>query len=326
MLAVVFSDIHSHNYKKFDQDGSRLKNTLNVFDDVWKFAHKNNIQVVLFGGDLYDQQKVLPTVVVNAVVAKVKELAESYPDIVCYAVTGNHDQATKSLYGQPAVSALRHLQTVVPNNFKVIDDSGVTLGDRLILHGIPYYEYPEHFRKALADRAADTSAGWTNILMVHQTPNGIYNDFIPADTDVNDELYDSFDFVFCGHIHQHQQITDKFVVVGSPIHRDLGDAGNEKGFLVFDMEKPEEGIDFIPTTGRYPEFRKINSDDPDKSEFVDQGDYVVEIPEILSLNETEKAHVEEFSTKLKPVELVTNFWEEVDGQDEELLEIGLSFL
>ena len=51
-LGLYFTDVHAHNYRQFDNSGSRLENCLDVIEYNYKFAHKNGIKVIMFGGDL----------------------------------------------------------------------------------------------------------------------------------------------------------------------------------------------------------------------------------------------------------------------------------
>lgn len=323
MLATIFSDLHAHTYADHDTKGSRLQNCLKVLRMIFKFNHKQGIKYTLFAGDMYDTQKAIPTEVVNEVIATLKQLFEEYPEQTVIAITGNHDQASKSLWHQPAVSALTHLNTVFGDRFSLIDNGFYQLGSKandLEVHGIPYYEFPEDFLKALQARAED--AGDNSILLIHQTPSGLYNDSIPFDVDINNPLFKKFKYVYCGHIHQRQDINEKFTVIGTQLHRDLGDEGDEKGFLVMDMLEPEAGYQFISTRGKFPEFVRAKA-----SEFgAYEGQYMVVIPEIDTTQRTKEAKVEEFNTSLKSEDLVTNYWTEAGGGDKKLLETGLSLL
>jgi len=329
LLAVAFTDLHAHNYRHFDNDGSRLKNCLEVIDDVYKFAVKNKIELILFGGDIVDSQQAVPTVVANALMERMDYWIKQYPDISWLAITGNHDQATRSLYGSPGVSFLQQLKIAFPRTFNLIDDSSICLqsdsyGIPVAVHGIPYYAYPEHFAKALKDKAkvASVKKG-KHILLIHQTPSGLSNPNIPVDTNVHDPLYDFFDLVLCGHIHQGQSITEKFYLMGSPLHRDLGDEGDEKGFWVLDLEQPEETLTFVTRKGRYPEFRVISGEVPEEY----ANDYVLkERTAAEAFIEIGDANIKDFSSALTPSQLLENYWKETEGNDTELLKTGIAFL
>lgn len=326
MLAVIISDLHLHNYKQFDEKGSRLKNCIAVMENyVFPFCAKNNIKVVLMPGDWYDNQKSLPTSVINASVASLIKLAGTYPDIVIYAISGNHDQASKNLIHEPAETALTHLAEILPANFVLIDDKSLVIGENVYLHGVPYYEYAQDFQQRLKERASVVNPyAKSNILMIHQTPSGLGNPNIPVDTDVLDPLYENFSHTFCGHIHKRQNITPNFTVVGSPIHRDLGDEGEVKGFLIMELTEPDKGYKFISLGGKFPEYqRKSEGDQLVEGE---ENNYVIWEPTFKDVTPIEQARVEEFNANLSAVELVTNFFKEAHEEDAELLATGLRYV
>jgi DNA repair exonuclease SbcCD nuclease subunit len=149
MKALYFTDLHVHNYKQFDTDASRLHNCLRVIDILFQYANKNHIEYILFGGDLYDRQKAIPTVVVNSVVAKFTHLFQTYKDIKFVAISGNHDHASANLLHSPAETSLTHLNTIF-DNFILIDNDSHTLEIGLQVHGIPYYEYADDYHTQLS--------------------------------------------------------------------------------------------------------------------------------------------------------------------------------
>lgn len=328
-LALLFSDLHIHNYKQFDHNGSRLENCLRVLDRVFVFADKNGIDTILFAGDLYDRQQALPTVVINATVERFHALFVKYPTITFYAISGNHDQASKNLLHIEAETALKHLSIVFENKFILIDNQYADIQDdagniaRVV--GVPYYEMAEHYAEKLAEVTNDFVAdATTHILLCHQTPKGIMNTGIPFDTDPTDGVYEKYDMVFCGHIHAGQDLSDNFKVVGSPIHRDKADEGTDKGFFAVDLFNPKN-TRFFSLNKHFPTFKSV-FEDMIEGETNDELDWVVVVPRLDQIKQSETAKVESFNTSLSNEQLVRNFWEQQDGQNKELLEMGLSFI
>lgn len=326
MLVLSFTDLHIHNYQAFDKDGSRLANCLEVLTLVFKFAHKHKIEFILFSGDLYDNQKALPTEVVNLVIEKFAKLFATYPHITFIAISGNHDHASKNLIKKEAVTALTHLDLMF-DNFKLIDNTDYPLDDNgeLGVIGVPYYEHSEDYHKALEKVLPLTSDYQKVILLSHQTPSGLNNPNIPFDTNVHNELYESFDLVLNGHIHAFQEITPKFINVGSPLHRDLGDLGVDKGFLIIETDAigEEDFYKFVSTKGKFPEFECVKLKE---GEELKKGDFnylvpIRELKQALTLD----VNVEEFGGGLTDENLVRNFWKKV-SKDEALLFTGLKFL
>jgi DNA repair exonuclease SbcCD nuclease subunit len=332
MIITIFGDLHIHNYKKFDDgNNSRLYNCLDVLDDIFLENSNYGIENILFLGDLYDNQKLLPSLVVNKTIERFAKLFNQYPEQRIYAITGNHDQATKNLINSPAVTALEHIAIIFPNNFILLDNKSIQLDDTYI-YGIPYYEYPEQYKLALKEINAlakvNKDNGYINILMIHQTPNGLGNPNIPYDTDVNDGLYKPFDYIFCGHIHQSQQILNNFLVAGNPLQRDLGDEGQEKGFWVLNTEYITEtkGLSFVSRKGKYPEFIRREVKPGEVIDNKDETNYIIPVIKADVNLANNNVSTEDFGSDLKAETILTNFWKTVDGKNNDLLATGLELI
>lgn len=332
MKFLIFSDLHIHNYKQHNNEGDRLANCLRALETMCDFAVQNGMNI-LFAGDLFDTQKALLTEVVNDTLAKFIDIFVKYPELKLYAITGNHDQNAKNLLDKPADSALRHLSLVFPDNFILVDNKVIPLSDSIILAGIPYYEYKEHFNIRLAEIASEVAAAKAGLeeegkspkayLMIHQTAKITGNDIIPYETDPTDDYYKIFDHVYCGHIHTRGELTHNFTNVGNPMHRDLADAGKEKGFYIRNLEKPEKGHRFIYLKG-FPEF--VVKTEGEEISAEEANNFVVVQPDFHALSVSEEANVEEFNTSLESAQLMENYWKNVDGKDKLLLSVGLELL
>ena len=146
---------------------------------------------------------------------------------------------------------------------------------------------------------------WTaqkNYLVIHQTPLGISNPHITPDVNIEDLT--PFTRIFCGHIHKKETI-GKLQVLGSPLHRDLGDIGDEKGIWLFDTETD---VPFFQTLD-FPTFSY--SDKP--------GHYYVERPKLSEKRAEEQSFVQsKFSSSLGPEILIKNFLETQQFEKEEI--------
>lgn len=316
---LIFSDLHAHNYKSFNVGNSRLENITGVIEYAFEFAKAKGAKTLLFPGDLYDAQKAIPTIVITAVIKTFKKMFLKHPDMDFIAISGNHDYGSKNLFGKEPISALTHLVEVFPDNFILIDNGFIEYDD-VTIYGIPYYEYSEHYDQALRKLCEESVDDKKHkILLIHQTPDGISNTSFAFDTDPNDPLYDNFDMIFCGHIHERQKLTPKFLVVGSPIHRDQGDIGEDKGFTYYGSDIDTLGFHIL--NDKYPTFERVET-----LEDVDPNNYNILAQTVVEVENSDNINVEEFNTDLKPTELLTNYWSEVDGEDKDLLNVGLSFL
>jgi DNA repair exonuclease SbcCD nuclease subunit len=325
---VVFSDLHVHNYKQYRvQNGvSRIEWTLRVIDDVFDTAKKLGIKDALFPGDLYDKIGTLPTVVVNAVVRRLNDNHKEYP-MKWWTVSGNHDQSSQHTISSPGETALDHLGEAF-EWFHVLDDKSVDIGDEVYLHGLPYYEYPEDFHTRLNELVPRVAAiqkeqpDSLHYLLMHQTPRGIIDDSLPWDTDPMLTHYSYFDYIFCGHIHRYQKLTENFVMVGNPLQRDKGDKGQEKGFLLFDLYFPDKGHKFVTRKGKYPEFIEVAYEDREEVPDVTDDYYDVLPPILVTSRGKASDKQKEFKITTNAEDLMRSYWEQEGEGDEELLSVG----
>lgn len=326
--ALIFSDLQVHNYKQFNEGDARLRNCLKIIYDVFKMADKHGIEVILFIGDLVDQQRSIPTMVVNGLIQCFKDNFDEYPDIVFVAISGNHDYATKNLIGSPAVTALTSFATIF-NRFIILDNDILDIhygGGSVRLWGIPYYEYTEHFKERLQEVSTGADEiGGINILMQHQTPEGWVD--LAADISADDPLYEPFELVLNGHIHEYRVLKQQsplFISVGNPLPRDLGDLGQPKGVLAVDLSNIDQGHRFIDIGKKYPQFKLKNEGDELTDE--DERHYIVWQP-VATVEALEMAEdVERFSTNVTNSNLLVNYWEKTEGTDRALLDYGLKLL
>jgi DNA repair exonuclease SbcCD nuclease subunit len=317
---IAFSDLHIHNYKKNDDNGSRLENCLRVLDIVFEAATDG---VILFAGDLYDSQQRIPTVVVNATVARFKQLFDKYPETTFYAISGNHDHATQNFFNNKAVSALEHLDKLF-DRFVLLDNETVTIDD-ITIGGIPYYQDKAEFDKANeAMQQKFVSQLNIRILMIHQTPSGLGNPNIPYDLTPQEVKYASL--VLCGHIHSRQQITEEFLVVGSPIHRDMGDVGTDKGYYII---TPNENKLLAGFVGLNTKFISLNGKFPTFSyELPETDDLGLPTPlhfPMPTVEEYGQERTSKFSLSQGAENIISNYCE-MKGADKSILEKGLQII
>jgi len=321
--AIITSDIHIHTYKQFNEGSRRLKNGIDYLDYIFILAHLNGIKVILLPGDLFNNMQIISTAVVNAVIACLNKNFKEFPEIKVFAISGNHDMATKSLLGAPAESALEHLSEIFPN-FGLLDLSPSAYYRDICIYGIPYMEHAEHFRAILETINKGVDPTRINILLMHQVvASGLP---IEDDIEATDPLFDKFSMVFNGHIHDNQQITDKFINVGAPMHRDAGDIGKQRGFWIVDLDDPVNTISFKDITDRYPQFIHKNVGEELTEE--EKKQYVICVPNTVTDDVTEQQLTEKYATNLSPQVLLKNYCEEVLPEQEvkDKLEYGLKLL
>lgn len=329
-MITVFSDLHIHNYKTFDKDGSRLDNTLKVLEDIFDFNEINEIKYILFCGDLYDRRNKVPTVVFNKTIEKLNYLFNKYPKQQIIAISGNHDHAYTNTYEGEVnyISSLFSIN-ILFDNFKLIDNKCINLSPyyydkikkQVNVYGIPYYEYKEDFIKKLEElnNSLDihNSSNLKRILLIHQTPqtDSIFHSY---DFSAKNKLFDKFDMVFCGHIHKRENLTNNFNIVGSPLHKDLKDEGEIKGFYVYDIDNNK--LDFKPLN--YPQIIKETNENKGKLNY--ENDYIIPLIESVEITDTD---TNDFSVDKTEKDLVIAYWKQSEKKDDDkIIEKGLSLL
>lgn len=327
-FAVYFTDLHCNLYTQFTEHHDRLGDCIKVLDDVFKLASANNASTILFGGDLGDLPKVVFIQVIDSLMIAFAKWFKKLPNVTFYAISGNHDQSKKNYWDKPAKTLLSVFATAFPGRFVLIDNKLAEIGDNCFVAGIPYYENKVCFDKALDEMHEcclfPNQPEVKVTLLIHQTPEGIYNKHIKADTNPADSRYAVFNLVLCGHIHQHQKITNKFIIGGNPLHRDLGDIGQDKGIWLLDLADPAASIEFISRKGRYPEF--VRAKPESVTEELQASSFVVVTQEHRDIVVEGSADIRQFSAAHSPADLLKNYWEATEGTDERLLKVGLSLI
>lgn len=299
---IVFSDLHIHTYKNFNVGTSRMDNCISVLYRIFQDANALGIKHILFAGDLIDVQANPPMSVLTATLGAFADLGEMYPEIQFIAITGNHDHDSKSLVSNTP-NSFAQILSYLPN-FTLLDFKSMDLGFCKVT-GIPFMSYAQDYYEI----AEKCPKGKDHILLCHQTPLGVG---LAHDIDPKDGFHKSFDMVFCGHIHQKAILSSNFVVLGSPIHRDRGDIGQDTGYYIYEVGGYVfDNLQFVSLCDEFPVFTY----DADKARDID---YLIKVAEpekeiMDTLYETK------FPTDLPKADMLKNWWEIKDGKDTTLL-------
>lgn len=214
---IIFSDLHAHT---FQGDTTRLDLAVEFLDHVLKEAQFQGVPV-LNCGDIVHAHGRVPT----EVSIKLIEVFKKYPNVVVYAISGNHDQSTKNYLSSISYNFNTVLSLACPNY--ITFDFKSFQWDKFIFVGIPYLTDGIGF----FDVVDQVPATKNMILVGHQTPSKLFNDFIPKQIDIEDPRLSKFSHVFLGHIHRHQELVPNRFMVGNPIWQDAGDTGDVKGYM-----------------------------------------------------------------------------------------------
>lgn len=274
MKLIAWSDLHVHAwpaFSKLNQDGinDRLADTLRVLDEIASLAAREKASAILFGGDFFHVQRIDAEVLHLA--SKALENSVGMLAIPVIAIEGNHDQASK----------LRHLTSVsglrTPKNWRWLrnDEARISniAGEVLDVWGAPYgsHELP----KELPD-----------IAILHR---GIFgaevSDYFlsPFEDDLRPEDAGKYarHLVISGHYHKPQVIdgVPPILVPGAPLQHTWGDAGQERGAWVVEMECRKPGVRGSNTKlmstklvqlQSFPKFLRIKEENVEELEHADR--------------------------------------------------------
>lgn len=270
MSYLIFSDLHLGIYKQHESLGNRFETSCRILEELLLLE----VDAYLFCGDLYDVGKNPPAEVVNKVIEIFQRLTKPF-----IAISGNHDISIDYRGSNPGVTLLSHLDKVIPH-FHLIDEKTFQLPDYTVL-GVPYR--PD-FLNGL-ERLEKVPG--RSILLTHQNYPGYV-----GGQDYSISHVENFDFVFNGHIHSYCTFGKNGYNLGNPYQRDLGDHGQDKGYLILKDGKIKRYLT------QYPEVERVK---------VPRAPTRINAPVSMELK--------------SPVQILTEYC-----KDPELLQLGLSYL
>jgi len=256
MRFIYSADIHATGYlqDKIIKESNlpeRLDSIKNVLHQMSDYARLENINSIIFGGDLLHNKSIIYTDALNLLLDYFRE----NKDLTYYLIDGNHDLSSK---GEYSTSALKSLESEI--NIVRYKEATKISGDQILL--VPYSN----------NMIKDIKNNSCEYLISHFGLNeGTLNSGVSlvADLGIND-LKGKYKFVYLGHYHSPQEIITKEIeiyYVGSPIQRDWGEKGETKRFLVVDTNTKKTLS--VPTTG-YKEYHELKITQDNKDEVIKQ--------------------------------------------------------
>ena len=286
MRIVHFADLHLgvETYgKSLTENGlpSRMEDFLKSLDGLVEYSIKNNVDAVIFSGDLYKKQN--PSMTQQREFAKrVKRLTEN--GIPLNLLMGNHDLShnTKSASSGDIFKTL-----AIPNVYVMTKAEIVTMQTKsgpLQIVGMPWIqranvmtrkdnknlsieelngEISRIVSKLTSDLASKVDSSIPCVFSGHLwaagSTAGTEENKLTLGSDpviqISNIALPQFDYVALGHIHRMQILrkSDPPVIYsGSLDSIDFGDADQDKGFYVVDIDKAENRVEykFVSSGGR----------------------------------------------------------------------------
>lgn len=253
---------------------------------VAEAARDPSIAALVIAGDVYDRG-VPPPDAVSLLDGFLAEVRAARPDLAIIVIPGNHDSAARLSFGARLFEGAGvHIRTdaascVVPVMVErdgerlafwplpfltpgcLPPDFGASVpgGDSEAASGeLDFGEAPpERLRSQEELCAAAVSAierrlepGVSNVLVAHLyakggLPSESERAFVGNAEQVDAGLFDAFDYAALGHLHRPQAAGAKGRYSGAPLAYSFDESGQERGFLVVDVEPQARArVEFVP--------------------------------------------------------------------------------
>ncbi len=234
MKILVFSDLQAHTFKRYAKYikfrkrtcNSRLVNIAKAMRYMGNYAVDNDIDYILFAGDLFNERGKIPTESFNFVHHEIKRWLNKGLTVIM--VPGNHDCSTK--HEEYSMETFQELG----ENFIFLVNGKVRIHKKWLVVGVGHCEdLGEKIIKASKRRYK----GEYKLLLSHFLISGSMNasGFVfDNPMGVGTKELKCFDFCCIGDNHTPQLI--KHVLSpGSLVAHDFGDANQERGFWELDL-------------------------------------------------------------------------------------------
>lgn len=236
---LLFSDLHAHPFKAYatltpDGLNSRLADAISCIEQIYNLAVAENVDLVLFGGDMFHVRKTINVQAFNEVYAAMAMFSMAKIPVVM--IHGNHDQSDKEGEEHSIFSFRTFLNVVDTSGWYEIKGHS---GQIYEIMAVPYTENVPHLRSVLATKPPG-GKGCPRLFLGHLGIQGakVGADFVyenPHDPAITDLDCSKFDAGFLGHYHLHQQLAPNFWYIGATLQHGWGDRDDPvRGCLMYD--------------------------------------------------------------------------------------------
>ncbi len=204
-----------------------------TFDKIIATAEKNKIDLLLIAGDLFDSRETD----INDI-RRVSRAFRSLSHTQVVIIGGNHD-----FYSEGDLYALVQW----PDNVVILKTGELEAVwfPELNVHVYGMSWIRNSYREPPFDTAITLNPDTVNLLLLHGDALNSGSEYMPLDV----TLWQDFDYIALGHIHQHQFLTDNAAYCGSPEALDFGEEGDH-GIIVGQIKDNGCETTFIQTQHR----------------------------------------------------------------------------
>ncbi|MDY5730222.1 MAG: exonuclease SbcCD subunit D [Eubacteriales bacterium] len=258
MKFIHLADLH---IGKRYQEYSLIENQKDMLAQILNYIDANNIDAVLIAGDVYDKS-VPPTEAVTLFDDFLVQLAKR--KVHTAIIAGNHDSSERLAFGNRliALSGI-HISSSYNGNiesFTMQDEYGNIeiyllpfVKPAIVKPFFPEQEITNYTQAAQLALQNVALSNTRKILLAHQFVTGAEKSGSEMETvggldNVDAAVFNVFDYVALGHIHQAQQVVRQTIrYSGSPLKYDIKEVNKQKSFTVVEMkEKGSIAIQQIP--------------------------------------------------------------------------------
>lgn len=290
LLAISFSDLHLHNWTKFNAGGTRTDSSLSVLKMIFSLGIKHNVPILFSGDWLHTKESINMELAIK--LAEFYDMYSNELKLHVYGINGNHDFPFVNTYEKQSKG---YLHTLLPYPWiKCIDFQSWKVSDKLMVHGIPYLDNNVGLKNAIKSIKLDKTR--KNILLLHTDYDGAKDTngrIIGSTENLDRTLLRKFDLVLCGHIHKHQKLSKNVYMVGAPYQQRFTDEGNEMGYLKI---YEDLSVKFVPIKNM-PRFITLL----DETEIPDDGNFyqLLKTEKQISKSPGEGRHFKRSNSKIK---------------------------
>lgn len=242
---LLFSDLHIHCHKRKIE---RLEDCLKALNWVFDVAEQNNVEDILFGGDLFhDRQKIEIYTYQRTFEVLSERLNKNKFNL--YLLLGNHDLWYNENTSISSVIPLSSLPGI-----RIIGKP-----ERLSISGanwdfIPFTHNPIETLEELKKKPGNPEYSLGHIAIDGAILHGSQHSDVNIEHDgdmvsVSAGLFEHYKHTFLGHYHAEQRVNNKVEYIGSPLELSFGEAFQEKHLIILDTKNGEREYvknDFSP--------------------------------------------------------------------------------
>jgi DNA repair exonuclease SbcCD nuclease subunit len=226
---LLFSDAHISQHKK---SFARLQDCLNCLEWVFQTAQKNNIQDIVFGGDLFQDRSKIDVIVYHLTFNLISKYCNKNNRL--WLLLGNHDLWFMDKWDISSVQPLSAIEGVT-----VIDKPCTLQVSNSLIDFLPYTTTPiEHLDKLTGKQTlvAHLAVNGAQLNVMHNTRADIAVEHDGEMTIVGAEAFKDWKQVFLGHYHSAQKIADNAEYIGSTLQLNFGEAFQHKHIIIYDTD------------------------------------------------------------------------------------------